>query len=250
MAVVMKDCAYVMVHVPDFVRYGSKPSRDIETDGHLLEQVSMHLRSYQEAVSYPPNQVFIGNGHPDDLNEIPQPWYKNPMQEAKRHGVFGEIMPEEEFYGWLKIADDFDLVWLHSDFVEEIRSKVSKHPLLRENEIEKLGKKVTIEKINRVIEEGSALPLFFEGKLVGSIRRDHDRDDTLKAEVLMENLVSKASGSLAMRYLLKRSGTSASEIDFVFDCTETAIGDRYNRGGGQSIEGDGRNDRMRQRNRL
>jgi betaine reductase len=232
MAVVIKDCAYIMVHVPDFVRYGSKPSRDIAMDGRLLEKLCEHLRSYQEAVSYPPNQIFIGNGHPDDLNEIPQPWYKNPMQEAKRHGVFGEIMPEQEFYGWLKIADDFDLVWLDSGFVNRIREDVASHPLLREGEIEKLGEGVPIDKVNRVIKEGYALPLFFEGKLVGSIRRDHDRDDTLKAEVLMENLFAKASGSLAMRHLLKRSGTPRSEIDFVFDCTETAVGDRYNRGGG------------------
>jgi betaine reductase len=232
MTVVIKDCAYILVHVPDFVRYGSKPSRDITTDGRLLEKLSEHLRSYQEAVSYPPNQIFIGNGHPDDLNEIPQPWYKNPMQKAKRQGVFGEIMPEREFYGWLKIADDFDLVWLDSGFVNRIREDVASHPLLREGEIEKLGKGVPIDKVNRVIQEGSALPLFFEGKVVGSLRRDHDRDDTLKAEVLMENLLSKASGSLVMRYLLKRSGTPASEVDFVFDCTETAVGDRYNRGGG------------------
>lgn len=232
MAVVIKDCAYVMVHVPDLVRYGSKPSRDIETDGHLLERISLRLRSYQEAVNYPPNQVFIGNGHPDDLNEMPQPWYKNPMQGAKRHGVFGEIMPEQEFYGWLKIADDFDLVWLDSSFANRIRRDVAGHPFLRQGEIEKLGKGVPIDKINRAINEGSALPLFFEGKVVGSLRRDHDRDDTLKAEVLMENLLAKASGSLVMRYLLKRSGTLASEVDFVFDCTETAVGDRYNRGGG------------------
>jgi betaine reductase len=232
MAVVIKNCAYVMVHVPDFVRYGSKPSRDIETDGHLLEQISVRLRSYREAVSYPPNQVFIGNQHPDELNDIPQPWYKTPLPEAKRYGVFGEIMPEHEFYGWMKIADDFDLVWLDSEFINRIRGDVASHPLLREGEIDKLGKGVPIDKVNRVIQEGAALPLFFEGKVVGSLRRDHDRDDTLKAEVLMENLLAKASGSLVMRYLLKRSETPAPEVDFVFDCTETAVGDRYNRGGG------------------
>ncbi len=30
MAVVVKDCAYLLAHVPDFIRYGSKPSRDLE----------------------------------------------------------------------------------------------------------------------------------------------------------------------------------------------------------------------------
>jgi hypothetical protein len=29
MAVVVKDCLYIFVHVPSFVRYESKPSQDI-----------------------------------------------------------------------------------------------------------------------------------------------------------------------------------------------------------------------------
>ena len=125
MAVVIKDCAYVLVHVPDFVRYGSKPSRDISVNGEegreLEKRIYEHIRSYEEAVAYPPNQVFIGNIHPDQLHNILQPWYEHPLEDAKREGKFGEILGEEEFYGWVKIADDFNLIWLTPDFIERIR---------------------------------------------------------------------------------------------------------------------------------
>lgn len=232
MSVVIKEVGYVIVHVPDFVQYGSKPSRDILDDNGLLKQIASHLRSYEEVVKYPPHQVFIGNRHPDELKEIPKPWYEHPSQNGKRQGPFGEIMPEEEFYGWMKIADDFDLLWLEHPFIDQIRDKFASHPFINDSHVKKFGNGTPLEKIKEAIEQGNALPVFFQGKLVGSLRRDHDKDDTLKAEVLMENLLAKASGSLAMLHLLKRAGINPTDVDFVLDCTETAIGDRYNRGGG------------------
>ncbi len=232
MSVVIKEVGYVIVHVPDFVRYGSKPSRDILEDSSLIKQIESHLRNYEEVLQYPPHQVFIGNKHPDELNEIPKPWYEHPLQNGQRQGPFGEIMPEEEFYAWMKIADDFDLLWLNPDFIDQIRDRFAAHPFIRESHLKKLGSGKPPEKIKEAIEQGNALPVYFQGKLIGSSRRDHDKDDTLKAEVLMENLLAKASGALAMLHLFKRAGVAPADVDFVLDCTETAIGDRYNRGGG------------------
>jgi glycine/sarcosine/betaine reductase complex component C subunit beta len=232
MSVIIKEASYLIAHVPDFVRYGSKPVRDIEENGNLLKELYGHLRSYKDAVSYAPHQVFIGNLHPDSLGEVPKPWYEHPLQDSKRQGPFGEIMPEEEFYGWMKAADDFDLLWLETEFVDRIREKFRSHPFVNEFHLKKLGSGKPHEKIVESIEQGSALPVHFQGNLVGSLRRDHEKDDTLKAEVLMENLMAKASGTLAMLHLFKRAGITSEEVDFVLDCTETAIGDRYNRGGG------------------
>jgi hypothetical protein len=232
MSVVIKEVGYVIVHVPDFVQYGSKPSRDLLEDKGLFEQIANHLRSYEEAVKYPPHQVFIGNRHPDELNEILKPWYEHPSQNGKRQGPFGEIMPEEEFYGWMKIADDFDLLWLYPQFIAQMRDAFASHPFIRDSHVKKLGDGKPPEKIKEAIDQGNALPVSFQGERVGSLRRDHDKDDTLKAEILMENLMAKASGSLAMLHLFKRAGITPADIDFVLDCTETAIGDRYNRGGG------------------
>jgi betaine reductase len=98
MAVVIKDVSYVLVHVPDFVRYRSKPSRDIAVEGgngpNLGRKIQESLRSFEEAVAYPPNQVFIGNLHPDALHTIPAPWYAHPVPGAQRMGKFGEILSE------------------------------------------------------------------------------------------------------------------------------------------------------------
>jgi betaine reductase len=221
-----------MVHVPDFVQYGSKPSRDIPENDDLLKEIHGHLRSYGEVISYAPHQVFIGNKHPDELNAIPKPWYEHPVRDGERNGPFGEIMPEDEFYGWMKIADDFDLLWLDPDFVDQVRDKFAAHPLIGDLQVKKLGEGKPPGKIKDIIEQGAALPVYFRGNVVGSLRRDHDKDDTLKAQVLLENLVAKASGSLAMLHLFKRAKMEPAEVDFVLDCTETAIGDRYNRGGG------------------
>jgi len=232
MSVIIKDVGYVMVHVPDFVRYGSKPIRDIEDNPATIKEIDRHLRSYEDVVNYAPHQVFIGSMHPDDLHNVSKPWYEHQLSDGKRYGPFGEIMPEDEFYGWMKVADDFDLLWLDPQFIEQIKDKFASHPFVSEAWVKKLGEGKAPEKIEEIISKGSALPVYYHGKLVGSLRRDHDRDDTLKAEVLMENLLAKASGALTMLHMFKRAGIKPEDVDFVLDCTETAVGDRYNRGGG------------------
>ncbi len=232
MPVVIRGVSYVLVHVPDFVRYGSKPSRDIQDSNKVLEELEAHLRSYEEVLLYAPHQVFIGNRCPDELHTIAKPWYGHPLDHGTRNGPFGEIMPEEEFYGWMKLADDFDLMWLTPEFIDHIKEAFASHPFIGDAQVRKLGQGTPPEKIEEIIAQGAALPLYSQGTLVGSLRRDHDRDDTLKAEILMENLMAKASGSLAMLHLLNRAGIAPTEVEFVLDCTETAIGDRYNRGGG------------------
>ncbi len=232
MTVVIKEVAYELICVPDFVRYGSKPFRDIPEKRELLQEITDHLRNYEDVVNYPPHQVFIGNKTPDELAEIPKPWYENLSKDGTRQGPFGEIMPEDEFYGWMKIADDFDLIWLEAEFVDQIRDTFAVHPYIGEAQVRKLGEGKSFYKIEEIIDKGEAVPLYFQGKMVGSLRRDHAKDDTLKPLVLMENLMARASGSLAMLHLLTRAAISPTEVDFVLDCTETAIGDRYNRGGG------------------
>lgn len=232
MSVVVKGVGYILVHIPDFVRYGSKPVRDIESDGTILEKINSSVRPYEDVVNYAPNQVFIGNMHPDDLKQVQKPWYRNLLQKGQRKGKFGEIYPEDEFYAWLKIADDFNLILLDPEFTKAIKGKTSSDIFMNEKRDKKLGNGVSMDSIMKVIKEEGALPLYYQRKIIGAIKRDHDNDDALKAHVLLENMVSKASGSLAMLHLLKQTSLEPEEVDFVLDCTEEAIGDRYQRGGG------------------
>lgn len=230
---VIQACSYILVHVPGFVRYGSKPSREMEDDPNsVLSALEGHLREFAEAVAYPPNQVFIGNLHPDHLNAIDQPWHRHPVQDASRYGVYGEIMPEEEFLGLLKLADDFDLVWLEQETAPLVKKSLAAHPLWQEADLGKLAAGVEMARILERIENSGSLPLYHRGRVAGCVHRDHDKDDNLKAQVLMENLLAKASAALALQRLLKNAGITADEVDFLLNCSEEAVGDRYNRGGG------------------
>ena len=71
---VVRNCAYCLIHVPDLVRYGSKPLRELAREPAIEADLQAHLRSYSRAVSYPPNQTFIGNLTPEQLASLARPW--------------------------------------------------------------------------------------------------------------------------------------------------------------------------------
>jgi betaine reductase len=62
--------------------------------------------------------------------------------------------------------------------------------------------------------------------------RAHDVDESLSAPVLLENLACKASGALALQHLLKAIGFPPENLQYAIGCGEEAVGDRYQRGGG------------------
>jgi glycine/sarcosine/betaine reductase complex component C subunit beta len=234
-APVIKSVSYFLGHVPNLIRYGSKPSREVVKDVDLLKNVVAHMRPYFEAVAYAPNQIFIGNMDPDDLRQIPTPWYKYKVPDASRWGEFGEIMPEEEFLGVMKICDEFDLIFLEEEFLKSIALRLSKHPLFKYEDTNRLGKGYPLREIENIIKRGEALPLYIESNhLIGCCRgvREHAEDDNnLTAEILMENLASRASGVMALRHLANKTGCAGS-LEYLIGCGEEAVGDRYNRGGG------------------
>jgi betaine reductase len=230
---VIRACANALIHTPGFVRYGSKPIREIANSPEpLLPVIDKHLRSFEAAVEYPPNQAFIGNMIPDELNNIEQPWYKHPVKGASRFGAFGEIMPEEEFLGLLKLADDFDLVWLDEKHAPIFTQSLDSNMVWKDADLAKIEGGVDQARIRERIADYGSLPLVYENDVVGCFHRHHEEDDTLKAHVLMENMMAKASGALVLKHLLKDAGVKMNEIDFILSCSEEAVGDRYNRGGG------------------
>ena len=52
---------YSLAHVPELIRFGSKPSREIAANPGLDEKLARRLRSFSAAVTYAPHQVFIGH---------------------------------------------------------------------------------------------------------------------------------------------------------------------------------------------
>ena len=238
--VIIRECANVLVHLPDFVRHGSKPSREIKKHPDLEGKIRDRLRTFEDAVRYAPNQVFIGNMEPDTLRTLAQPWFRHLLNRDRalgRTGPFGEFMPQEEFFALLKAATDessYDLVWLESRFLHEIvLPAIVEHPLFGQDDlVQKLRRGKSMDEIRMKIDRDESVPLYHQDALIGCFQRHHDEDESLQALVLMENLITKASAFLALRHLLERSNSDASEIDFIISCSEEAAGDRYQRGGG------------------
>lgn len=232
---VVKGASYILVHAKDMViNNGTTQSteRAINPDSDYLKKLPEHLRNYKEAVEYMPNQVYIGNYKPEDLRNHPQPWYENTLDGADRYGRFGEIMPEDEFIGLMKIVDTFDLVKLTEAFTNDVKAKLEAHPLIRDDLIARLKSGDDMQEIERLINEDGAEPIILEGETVGCVKRAHDVDQNLSAHVLFENLVVKASGVLAGLNLIAKNNINPDDVEYVIECSEEACGDMNQRGGG------------------
>lgn len=234
---VIKGAAYGLIHVNDMlVHHGTTQTMERSKDaksGHL-EKLPGHLRSFEQVVAYPPNQVYIGNMTPDELREVPRPWYKQAGFEKSRDGKFGEIIPEDEFIGLMKMADAFELVILEEQLQLAVKDKIIAHPILGAIKgINKLDKNPgTSEEIQKLVEEHIAQPMYFAGKLVGCVKRAHEFDEALSNHVMYENLVSKASAAFSLQLLLNKTKLKAEEIEYIIECSEEACGDMNQRGGG------------------
>ncbi|MEW8973403.1 MAG: glycine/sarcosine/betaine reductase complex component C subunit beta [Tissierellaceae bacterium] len=232
---VIKGAGYVLVHAPDMVIHNGTTQtteRTLNPDSQYLKDIEKHLRSYDEVINYLPNQVYIGNHRPSELREYPQPWYDKDISDATRKGRLGEIMPQDEFIGLIKIVDVFDLVKLTKEFTKDVKKKLEEHPLIKEELISRLKEGEVISDIERFISEQGAEGLYHQGELVGCIKKAHDIDQNLSAHVLFENLVSKASGVIAALHLLDKNNIDPEEIEYIIECSEEACGDMNQRGGG------------------
>ena len=237
MNAVIKASSYCLVHAPDMVLHNGTTQtteRLVNPNSEYLSKIPSHLRKFENAVSYAPNQTYIGGITPAQLGEMPLPWYDKKVPEANRFGKFGEIMPQEEFYMLMQACDAFDLLQLDESFVSEVKPKFEAHALMDESILSKVKTGVTLDAIEALLQNG-AEGLYQDGKLIGCIKKAHDVDENLSAHVILENLVSKASCVLSLLHLsniAKNSNIAKSDIDLVIDCSEEAVGDMNQRGGG------------------
>ncbi|MEA3423360.1 MAG: glycine/sarcosine/betaine reductase complex component C subunit beta [Bacillota bacterium] len=231
---VLKSAGYVLVHVPELVKHTGTTQtveRAKNPDSDYLNALDNHLRLFEEVVKYAPNQVYIGNMVPEDLRSIEMPWCNNLTDINDRFGKFGEIMPEDEFIGLIKISDVFDLVKIEKSFASSVKEKLSNHPMISEEEIGAIGDGDEISEIESLVNEGNE-PLYFDKRIVGCVKKAHDIDVNLNSHVMLENLVVKASGVLAFKNLIKKNNIDIESIDYVIECSEEACGDMNQRGGG------------------
>jgi betaine reductase len=169
-------------------------SKPAREPGRLPELLAS-LRSLDDAVAYPPHQVCIGNLAPASLRDLPRPWWKDAAP-ATAKGPHGEILDQRAFYDLLSELDRFTLV----------RMGAEPRP--------------------------GDLPLFAGTEVVGAFAPDHELDESLTASVLLENLACLAGAVHATRFLLRSAALDPASITHVLNCGEEAVGDRYQRGGG------------------
>src|SRR5436309_5436082 len=127
---VIRAVSLVLAHVPSLVRLGSKPLRVLREVHDPIDFLRPHLRAWDVAQAYAPNQVFIGNLGVDELAARPTPWHRHPLTDASRFGPDGEIMPEHEFLGLLAACDGFDLFALDGETADSARGTLDAHPIV------------------------------------------------------------------------------------------------------------------------
>ncbi|HLH75334.1 MAG TPA: glycine/sarcosine/betaine reductase complex component C subunit beta [Candidatus Binataceae bacterium] len=217
----------VLAHTPSLIALGSKPSREIARDGSLYSSLLDHVRDFPRVVGYAPNQAFIGAIHPREMG--PRPYFDQLIQGASRYARDGEIMPEQEFFGLMALADRFQLVRLAPSLAISATAALRDHPLAATWELDRLA--LAAGNVEEALANG-ATPIYRAGSLAATISPGHPQDSNLNGAILAENLACKASGALALSHLLAHHDFAPASIDYVLGCAEEAVGDRYQRGGG------------------
>lgn len=220
-----------LAHTPGLVRYGHKPSIDIARNADVANDIAGHFRTFADAVVYPPNRAYLGALYPDDLRNIERPWFQQSgaTELTQPHGV---MMPEEEFIALLKVADDFDIVWLEEGYAKEAANTLQSHPLIGPEDLSKLAEGHALSAIEERIAGDGSLPLTLKGgRIVGCVTGAEGSDE-LSAEVLLENLACKASATIALRTLLSDGGFDPASVPYILNTGEEAVGDSFQRGGG------------------
>ena len=233
---VIRGAGYVLAHTPDMVLHNGTTQtteRIVNPDSEYLKELPSHIRSFEQAVAYWPNQVYIGNKTPDELAAVAQPWCDKECDCHERYGKFGQMMPQNEFLLLMQACDVFDLVKLDANFVAAHRGELEANPLIDETIMARIPEAQTEKaEIERLVAEEHSEGLYNNGELVGCVNRAHDIDVNLSAHVMHENIVSKASSVLALLAALKQSGVAKEDVEYVVDCCEEACGDMNQRGGG------------------
>ena len=208
----------ILMHVPDLVFAGSKTARELDIHPELRADIAGSLRSYEDAISYFPNQVFVGALNPQPLSDPRRPWWSD-LEPARASGADGSILDQASFFAAMERVDPAGLIEFSSGALADAEQA---HAGL----VASLG----VQRME--IEGGTRIPLSGRDGAIGSVAWGYPDDESLSPAVLLENLATKTSAALALSDCIRASGIDPETIDFVISCSEEAVGDRYQRGGG------------------
>jgi glycine/sarcosine/betaine reductase complex component C subunit beta len=223
----IRGVSCVLAHTPGLLQHGSKPTRELTLNADLISRMREHLRGFDDAVAYPPNQVFIGNRSPESLWDIPEPWWGHGDASPSPRGPFGQIVGEESFWGLLRMADEFGILDIEHARLQRSSELLHETGLFTEADLARVLKPATNSPATGATSLHAA-----DGAVVGRIVNGYPGDTSQTADILLENLACKASGALALKQLICQMGMAPTEVEYVLGCGEEAVGDRYQRGGG------------------
>ena len=226
---VITGATAILAHVPGLVRHGSKPQRELRADPSLADDFLRRLRRFDSALAYPPHQAYLGALHPRQLPK--RPWTCADGNGASRFTRRGELMPEEEFLALMAAVDEFRLVTLDRELADRAVPDLARHPFAEALDLDRVAAAAGDAEAAAAA-PGALLLELADGRPAGAIRRAHAADEALSAPVLLENLAGKASAALALIHLVRSLDLDPKSIEYVIGCGEEAIGDRYQRGGG------------------
>ncbi|HET7266001.1 MAG TPA: glycine/sarcosine/betaine reductase complex component C subunit beta [bacterium] len=219
---VVRAARFAIAHTPGLIAAGSKPRRELASRGAAeREALVRHLRSFEDAVRYPPHQVMLGALPPEALRGIPRPWHDRPVDGARAEGPAGRMLDETEFYAWLARADTASLLYVTPEFAKTLRSFGAPDQI----------QTMAAADLARAAARGAEPLRRAPDETVGVLVPGHEQDESLAAAVLLENLAAKVTGALALRALLDAVPADGT-VDYLLGCGEEAVGDRYQRGGG------------------
>jgi betaine reductase len=219
---VIRAARFVLAHTPDLVVSGSKPRRELAAGGtDLRAAIRARRRAFDEAVAYPPHQVMIGNLAPEALRRVPRPWHAQPMPGARATGPAGMLVDEPTFYAWLARGDTARLVRLSEGYAGRLGDRLAGVGVTT----------ATADGLRQAVQAGAEPFCDEHDGVAGVVLPGHEQDESLAASILLENLAAKVTGAMALRRLLDESAPG-EPVDFLLGCGEEAVGDRYQRGGG------------------
>ena len=204
-------CSLVLAHAPDLVRHGSKPTREIAADARRAARLASRRASarYDDALGYPPHQALRRQPPARGaLGDRAAPGGATRRARARKART-ASIVDQDELYRRMAEADAFQLFRLDGE---------------------------------RGARRGASARR--GGPPAGSMLAPTTSTRASRRSVLLENLACKATGALALEHLLRTTGLAAEDVRYVIGCGEEAVGDRYQRGGGNLGEGDGRAGRV------
>ena len=218
MAALIEAASQVISHTPQLVFSGSKVRREIERDSSLAPRIAASLRSVQEAAGYFPNHVFIGAEEPRSLSDPGEGFWERPGEPVYRTHS-GAFISEPEFLQAMARADVAGLLEFESSALA-----VGDAPLS--------GLLNLLSAATDSINSQAFEPIPGVKAAIGEVGWGYPDDEALSPVNILENLATKASASLALAHLLDENQIDPERLDFVISCSEEAVGDRYQRGGG------------------